>query len=74
MNNIKIKNSHIIYNLLEHYSLEIINIKTGKKLLVVYNGLIWILNCSIYKVYTIQYSHHLELDIKKSIIHINKFI
>ena len=74
LNDIKIKNSHIIFNLLEHSSLEIKNIKNGKRLLVVYNELIWILNCSIYKIYSIPYSHHLELNIKNTIIYINKFI
>ena len=74
LNDIKIKNPHIILNLLEYNSLELKNIKTGKRLLIVYNGLIWILNCSIYKIYTIPYSHHLELSIKNSIIYINKFI
>jgi hypothetical protein len=74
LNDIKKRNPYITFNLLEHHSLEVKNVKTGKRLLIVYNGLIWILNCSIYKIYNIPYSHHLELNIKNTIIYINKFI
>jgi hypothetical protein len=74
LNNITKKYSNITLKLLEHHSLEIKNIYTGKKLLIVYNALIWILNSSIYKVYGIQSSNHLELNIEYCLIYINKFI